>query len=157
MLITVKNVDIEDKGKYTQAVVTYMDKGEEKTRNVVSFGASSDAYHELKNAKNGDSFNVELKKDGKYWNWVGATRASGGAGSSGNENSSGSTGSKTSFGRDFETADERAKKQVYIVRQSSITASLEWMKLNAVEAPSVEQVIDVAKQFEAYVFEKESE
>lgn len=155
MFITVKNVDIENKGKYTQAVVTYMDKGEEKKRNVVSFGDSSDAYHELKNAKDGDTFNIELKKDGKYWNWVGAART---AGENKAENTEGSPAkAAVSYGRDFETAAERAAKQVYIVRQSSITASLHWMELNKVETPSVDQVIDVAKAFEAYVFSKDED
>lgn len=156
MFITVKNVDIENKGKYTQAVVTYLDKGEEKKRNVVSFGDSSDAYHELKNAKDGDTFNIELKKDGKYWNWVGASRTAAGE-SKGNEAIQAPNKANVSYGRDFETSEERRKKQIYIVRQSSISASLNWMELNKVEAPTVDQVIDVAKAFEAYVFSDEDQ
>jgi hypothetical protein len=148
MYITVKNVEIENKGKYNQAVVTYLDKGEEKTRNVVSFGDSKEAFDELKNAKEGDTFNIDLRKDGKYWNWVGANRTKDGGGVK-------VTGGGTqTYNRDFESKEERSKKQVYIVRQSSISAALEWWKVTG-EKPTVDDVITVAKSFESYVFSTE--
>lgn len=152
MLITVKNVDIENKGKYSQAVVTYLDKGQEKTRNVVSFGDSADAYHELKNAKDGDSFNIELKKDGKYWNWVGAERSSGSTHIMENDAKNNKNNAPHYSYPDRESRDERERRQVYIVRQSSISSALEWFKMNE-KQPSIDDVIEVARAFEAFVFE----
>ena len=48
----------------------------------------------------------------------------------------------------YETPEERAKKQVYIVRQSSITAAINYRGTKV----SIEDIITTAKQFEAYVF-----
>ena len=58
-------------------------------------------------------------------------------------------------GRDFETREERAAKQVYIVRQSSLTAAIATMTPGSKTALNPEDVINVAKQYEQYVFTKE--
>ncbi len=52
----------------------------------------------------------------------------------------------------WETPDERALKQIYIVRQSSITAALTYAKLLD-EPTRVEDILRTAKQFENYVFD----
>lgn len=48
----------------------------------------------------------------------------------------------------YETPEERAKKQVYIVRQSSISAAIAYIG----KAATIEQLLTTAKAFEAYVF-----
>lgn len=55
----------------------------------------------------------------------------------------------------YETPEERAKKQVYIVRQSSITAALTY--IGDTKKVSTNDVIAIAKQFEAYVFDNQVE
>ena len=57
------------------------------------------------------------------------------------------------IGSNYETAEERARRQVYIIRQSSLGTAVELLGSGA----SVADVINTAKQFEAYVFSKEAE
>ena len=51
----------------------------------------------------------------------------------------------------YETPEERAKRQVLIVRQSSLSSAIELLKTDK-KSPTVPEVLQVAKQFEAYVF-----
>ena len=51
-----------------------------------------------------------------------------------------------------ETKEERAARQVYIIRQSSLSTAVELLG----QGKSVDEVIKVAKQFETYVFDKSS-
>lgn len=58
-------------------------------------------------------------------------------------------------GSTYETAEERAQKQKYIVRQSSITAALKLIEIQGKQAPDQFAVISLAEQFEAWVFGNE--
>ena len=113
---------------------------------------NKDVYNTLKSAKNGEVYDIErVKNDGGFWDWVAIK--SGGAAQSTSQTStiaSGSTASPSPKST-YETADERAKKQVYIVRQSSITAAISTLKTDK-KSPSLEEVISAAKVYEAYVF-----
>lgn len=51
----------------------------------------------------------------------------------------------------YETPEERAKKQVYIVRQSSVNAAIALLKTDK-RVPAKEEIADTAQFFEAYVF-----
>ena len=53
-------------------------------------------------------------------------------------------------GSNYETKEERAARQVYIIRQSSLSTAVELLG----QGKSVADVIATAKQFEAYVFSK---
>jgi hypothetical protein len=50
----------------------------------------------------------------------------------------------------YETPEERAARQVLIVRQSSISSAVEFAVAHKVKDP--QEVIAIAKQFEDYVF-----
>ena len=55
----------------------------------------------------------------------------------------------------YETPEERAKKQVYIVRQRSISNAIAFTNNNLTALPegvTVEELLDVARKFENYVF-----
>jgi hypothetical protein len=60
------------------------------------------------------------------------------------------------LGSNYETPAERAKRQVYIVRQSSINAAIAlYVAQNPKGAAvSVEEILKVAGTFEAYVFDQ---
>ena len=70
------------------------------------------------------------------------------------QSNSGSVQSKGTPRSTYETPEERAKKQVYIVRQSSIANAIQFYALVNVEdvTNSVENILATAKQFEHYVF-----
>lgn len=70
------------------------------------------------------------------------------------ETGTGSSPAKPTSGynnRDFETKEEREKKQVYIVRQSSISAAISLLKTEK-KVPTTFEILETAKQFEQFVF-----
>lgn len=56
-------------------------------------------------------------------------------------------------GSTYETADERKIKQRSIVRQSSISNALQYFEFTKAVKVSVEDVLTLASQFEAFVFQ----
>jgi len=138
--------EVEDKGKYSQLLVKYQSDGKDSDRKIMSF-TFKEVFDTLKKGQAGDAFEVKLVKDGKYWNWTEVS-------SLGKEEvSSGMPSKKASGG--WETPEERAAKQIYIVRQSSLSSAIAFyaMSEHAGDATQ-ENVINLAKQFEAYVFSK---
>ena len=110
----------------------------------------------------GDTFKMEKEKQGDFWNVMSIVKTDGteevsvipqgrvAVGAS-------STVSKPAgkvLGSTYETPEERAKKQVYIVRQSSISAAINMLSVNipSKSVISTEEVLEVAKEFEKYVF-----
>jgi hypothetical protein len=129
-------------------------EGKAESKKVMPFG-SKEVFATLETSQKGDVFTVLREKDNDgYWQWIGiaegdtkiettnAPQAAAKAPTSAPNTTPKST---------YETAEERAKKQVYIVRQSSISAAIETLKTDK-KSPSVEEVLAVAKQYEDYVF-----
>lgn len=144
--IEVLKVAVENKGKYRVAIVDHKTSdGKVDSKKVMSFVAK-DVFETLSKAQQGDSFEIVSEKDKNgYWQWISATALGKSAG--------GTSGAKSGPARStYETSDERAARQVYIVRQSSIANAIAFQ--NGTER-SVDDIIEVAKQFEAYVFSKD--
>jgi hypothetical protein len=115
---------------------------------------NKDVFEALKNAKKGEEFTItrEKDKDGKYWQWVGITSSESGGSSGGNPSNAASKGTPAPRST-YETPEERAKKQVYIVRQSSISSAIEYLNgTGAIKKSTAQDVLLCAKEFEAYVF-----
>lgn len=156
------DVSVEDKGKYKMAEVTYKDlaKGQTSSKKLMSFNNAT-VYKTLVDAKKGEVYTIEMQKNDKgYWDWIAASTATGVNTASGGSpeattKASGSSGF-TSPKSTYETPEERAKKQIYIVRQSSISAAIDTLKTDK-KSPSVGEVIAVAKQYEAFVFGLDTE
>jgi hypothetical protein len=151
MQIEVIGVAVENKGKYRVANVTYKSNGKVDAKNVMSF-VFKDVFTTLSEAKQGDVFEVTAQKNNKgYWDWTEVK--AGGKNTAGSAEAAGPRGPVRST---YETPEERAKRQVYIVRQSSVTAAIALAELNKVKAPLTEaDVITSAKKFEEYVFDIE--
>ena len=136
--IRVKGIEDESKGKYNQLTIDYVDvgSGKEHTYKLMSF-VNKDAYLLLKSAKIGDTFFVVTNKNDKgYWQWDQVSREAV------------QPKANTSPRSTYETPEERAQKQIYIVRQSSLTNAIALLGSKA----KVDHVISVARQFEQYVF-----
>lgn len=132
------------KGKsYQVLTVTFKDhskSGKVDAKKLFSFGTDKEIWERLSNAKNGDSFSVTEEKDEKGFNvWTAVAKQVG------------VSMSTVPAQNRFETPEERAARQVYIVRQSSIASAVELLK-NHGKQPDVAKVIEVAKAFEDYVF-----
>ena len=158
MQITIVAVSIEHmpgkNGGYDKAEVAYKgEDGKVSGKNLVSFNAP-DAFAVIKTATTGDVLDVTAEKDAKgYWQWVKVVRAE-----VGTKTSSAAVDGATKVSavkNTYETPEERALKQLYIVRQSSINASLAFYKDVSGEAASIESVLKLAREFEAYVYRKE--
>ena len=140
-IVLAKTPDVENKGKYNQLNVSYQSDGQDKEKKIMSF-TYKDVYETLMKGQAGDAFEIKLVKDDKYWNWTEAKSL----GREAVPESSSSGGGVMKRTGGWETPEERAVKQVYIVRQSSISNAI------AMGAKKAEDVIALAKQFEAYVF-----
>jgi hypothetical protein len=57
----------------------------------------------------------------------------------------------------YETPEERAKKQVYIVKQSSISNAISLLSVGAKTPPSSETILKLAQEFTDFVFAEKKE
>ena len=130
--------------------LSFGDKVENKK--VMPFG-SKEVFATLKGSTGGDVFTLQREKDNAgYWQWIGIAAGDVQIEQSGSTAGASAAKSATPSPKStFETPEERAKKQVYIVRQSSISAAIETLKTDK-KAPTVQEVLAVAKQYEQYVF-----
>lgn len=165
MIITVVSAEKSQGTSKAGKPYTFIDlayKGEDGKitgKKVMSFGESKPVYEALSNSGNGDLFEIRaVKNEGTgYWDWVGASKSTAVTGAE-SAQATASVAQRTPpssgkvAGSNYETPEERAKKQVYIVRQSSLTAALTYTAPRQ-DTRSIQDVIDVAKKFEAYVFD----
>ena len=123
--VTVQEVIINNvntgKKPYSQAVVTYTtERGENKEKKIMSFSnpAVFAAVSKIKHPTV-----VEVENDGApYYNWTKLSLVAEEAAPKG-ANAPGATSVKVATST-YETAEERKIKQLYIVRQSSITNAI---------------------------------
>jgi hypothetical protein len=157
MLIQVTSVGevVTKQGKkvpYKQFELNYLSNGRAGKKQIMSF---TDVFKTLLAAAEGEEFEITTQQDGEYTNWATATTL----GVPHTTNKEGlpttivaSAKGATAFKSTYETPEERAKKQVYIVRQSSIAQAVAFIEQTEGGEPSVQDVLHIAKQFEDYVF-----
>jgi hypothetical protein len=134
---------------YQSIEVTYKaENGQVANKKLMSF-SNPTVFNHVKGLTKGDTINVQTTKDAAgYWQWTGI----------GDDNAAPSTQTKPATGggrvtgSNYETKEERAARQVYIIRQSSISSAVELLG----SGKTVDEVLTIAKQFEAYVFAKDS-
>lgn len=142
---------------YEQLEVTYKNltyNNKTETKLLLPFGAQKSAFEALSNAIAGDEFTVQVQKNAKGYNdWVSATPGATAPAPAQAFASGGVGGQATASPRsNYETPEERAKRQIYIVRQSSVSNAIELLTTGAKAPPAVEDVLKVAKEFENFVF-----
>ena len=131
---------------YQSLEVTYKnDQGQAQSKKLMSF-ANPQVFKAAQEWIKGSVVTVTTEKDANgYWQWIGL----GGGDSIVAESKSANTGNATRVtGSNYETKEERAARQILIVRQSSLSSAVELLGTGK----SVADVIATAKQFEAYVF-----
>lgn len=155
MLVKVVSVSREDvankngKGTYGKLTVAYRnDQAKLAEKSLLSF-TNPAVFKAFEKAQAGEEINVKSEKVGDYWNWTGIL-AEGESAPSTNTMQSSTTTKVT--GSNYETKEERALKQRYIVKQSSISAAVAILTTGAKTAPSVKDVIALANEFVEYVF-----
>src|SRR3990167_9900149 len=156
MQIEVLKVDVENKGKYRQATVSYKrDDGKVDAKKLVSFGIK-DVYKTMTEAQPGDAFDVTWEKDEKGFPQWAQVSSLGKAMSEVSGTQKVEPVARTAVRSSYETPEERAKRQVYIVRQSSISNAIAFLAARepkGVDVSSDENtVLSLAEIFAHYVF-----
>lgn len=137
-------------GSYQKLELAFKgEDGQVKGKKIMSFGSSAPAFKVLNKAQSGESYEVTAVKEGDFWVWTNATKSTT---SSSNSNTSSQAAAIPASKSTYETAEERARKQVCIVRQSSLATAVSFLDPAHNTEFDTEDVINVAKQFEAYVF-----
>ncbi len=165
--ITILSVDIKTistaKGSYQTAEVAYKNnsfQGKVEGKKVMSFGATAMSFKVLTTAQSGESFEVEIVKNAAgYLDWVAmlpagaavATPVPASTQGSINKAPSGATATRSTY----ETPEERAAKQVYIVKQSSLSAAINTLSLGAKKLEPA-AVMVLAQTYTDFVFGKAS-
>lgn len=158
MNITILNVSVATvptaKGSYQVADIAYKNnsfQGKVEGKKIMSFGATKNSFGVLSIAQPGDSFEIEVVKNDKGYNdWVSATK--GGAVASTAAPVAAGKAANASPRSTYETPEERAQRQVLIVRQSSLASAASVLTAGVKTPPDGDAVISLAKRFEAYVF-----
>lgn len=124
--------------------VVYKNLDNDKMESKVLYEPFADkgVWSALNSATKDTIFTVDREKDkkeGKYWDWVGIHRQ---------DSVPAKTGTPVTTRPSYETPEDRAQRQVSIVRQSSLKAAVDLVREHT-QDPQI--AIGVAKQFEAYV------
>lgn len=167
MQVNIKVISVENtfvptaKGGYNKLEVAYknLESNKVESKILMSFGLTADAYKALADAKANDTFSIVSEKkpgnDGKeYWTWLSAAQAAPGSMPAA-KTSAATSGFSTPIKSTYETPEERAKKQVYIVKQSSISAAIATLSVGAKAPPSTDAVLEVAQKFTDWVFSQD--
>ena len=153
------------KGGYMVADVAYKNKSFQdklEGKKIMDF-ANKDVYSKITKATFGETFEVTRQKsaDDKYWNWIALNPAGSiPAEISSAPTSAGSSGYAAPMKQGnvtpkstYETSEERAARQVLIVRQSSLGHALEYAATNKIKDEA--EVLALADRFSDWVFQKE--
>lgn len=132
-------------------------QGKVEGKNLTPFGTGKAAYDVLANAQAGQTFDITVVKENGFNNWTQAVQSTPGAAQASvaqQTTSYAKTPPAAANSRGFETPEERSAKQVYIIRQSSLSAATAALAVGAKSPPDAESVIERARKYEAYVFEQ---
>jgi hypothetical protein len=161
MQAKILNVDVETvtKGKnnYQIATVAYMSGGQARTQKIVSF-SNPEVFKKLSSFVGKDVEVNVTKNDAGYNQWSSLEEAGAGAlqTSIGTGTISGGSGGSGMVAKaptsNYETSAERAARQVYIVKQSSLSSAIA-LATNNKEKQTANEIIETAQQFVDYVFD----
>lgn len=150
MQIRINQVTMQDKGKYSQLAVRFnKDDGSEAEKVVMSF-THPQVFKTLLSAAPGEHFNIKAErnpKNTKWWDWVNAEKIDGFTGTS-TPSSNTRVGNSTGYRLDpeRETREERQMRQLYIIRQSSVSTAA-----SSAIFKDEDTILKFAKRIEKYV------
>jgi len=139
---------------YQMIEVAYKNEnGQIQQKKLFSF-RNPDVFKSAQTWEKGQAVHVQAEKNEKgYWEWIGLGEAA--ANSSPTSTASKPSGNTRVTGSNYETKEERAARQVMIVRQSSISSAVSALTASN-NVPSSEDILSLAKQFEDFVMGNET-
>ena len=129
-----------------------------ESKKLMPFGAQEGAFNALSGAQQGNVFDVVVVKNAAGFNdWTSCVQAAPG---SINEAPAGAAGgTPTAINKSiqvkstYETPEERAIKQRYIIKQSSLSGAINLLTVGAKSPPTIASVLALADSLVAYVME----
>lgn len=145
--ITITSVgEAVKQGKFFYVPLEYNDKGKDFKKKIMDF-ANKEIYATMKQAKVGEQYDIAVEKDNNgYWQWKTASLVAANSAPAAGTNSAGTVRST------YETPEERAVKQVLIVRQSCLAQAVALLGNSLIA-----DVLDVAEQFADWVMQPTKE
>ena len=141
------------RGSYQSLEVSYKnEQGQVQGKKLMSFTNPS-VFKDIQTFAKDDRLDIEAYKDDNgYWQWISI-----GADAIAQATSTTSNTKPTTrvTGSNYETKEERAQRQVMIVRQSSISSAISALTAEG-KRPSVADILGMAKEFENYVMDNNS-
>lgn len=131
---------------YQQLEISYknLDTGAVAAKKLMPFGGNKATFDKLTGATQNQVFSIEQSKnDAGYWDWVGCSPSS--------ADTPSETPKATQVKSTYETPEERAKKQIYIIRQSSLSHAISVLSVGAKSPPPSDAVFALAESFAAWV------
>ena len=153
--VSIINVEVEvvkpgPRG-YSKATVSFIQDGRNRTQNIMSF-VNPQVFKDVKNYIGLDA-EVEIGKNEKgYDEWKQIKAADGVAPSA---QPQGTAPATRVTGSNYETREERARRQVLIVKQSSLSNAIDYYKNAGNAAVLEEDVMATAQRFADWVFAQE--
>ena len=137
---------------YQEIEITYKtENGQVSNKKLMSFSNPS-VFNHIKGLGKGEVVNVTTVKNAKgFWDWTGIGNEGDAPAATQSKPATAQAGGRVT-GSNYETKEERAARQILIVRQSSLSSAVALVAAEIAEPSTVKNVIDIAKQFEAYVF-----
>ena len=130
--------------------------GKLEEKKLVSF-TNEAMFKVASEALEGQMYEVVAEKGEQYWEWKSMTPIAPGdvkssAGGNGTQNYKNTNTSPAA--RTYETAEERAERQILIVRQSSLSAAVASLTAGAKAPPKTDEVLQLAQQYTDFIFQK---
>ena len=152
--VTIQEVVVENggagKNKWQKATVTYTYNGQNRKQNVMSF-TNPAVFAFVSKIQHPTPVTVTITKNAKgYDEWAAVEPAT--EGSTSPVKAAGAPSGGKVVGSNWETPEERAKRQLMIVRQSSISNALEFFKNQGTQEFQVVEVLGIAQQFVDFVY-----
>ena len=142
-------------GKPYQTIeVAYKDSfGKVASKKLLPFGAQKGSFDALQAAVAGQSYNLTVVKNDKGYNdWTNAVLGTSPMPAASVGTGSNAQSTNVQVKSTYETPTERALKQTYIVRQSSISSAIDTLSVGA-KSVSPDDVLKLASRYYDYVFQ----
>ena len=137
---------------YQEIEITYKtENGQVANKKLMSFSNPS-VFNHIKGLAKGEVVNVTTVKNAKgFWDWTGIGNEGDAPVATQSKPATAQAGGRVT-GSNYETKEERAARQILIVRQSSLSSAVALVSATSTEPTTTDNVIAIAKKFEAYVF-----
>lgn len=158
MRVKIVEVNIEQvkngKNQYSKAEVIHMVNGQARTQKIMSFSNPA-IFKQVQSMKSGEEYDVTVTKNDQGFNqWAAIERASDADGTLDLAPAEKPSKASPAVRSTYETPEERAQRQLMIVRQSSISNALVYLKDTvATDATySTDDVLSTAQTFVDFVY-----